>query len=190
MPSEINQFGWVILDVPEGAERLAIQIRQERDKMYGNIYAERETDERWVGDLGEIVFKSFLKDRKVPKTQFEWIQEDAAGRADFIMMDSSKLDVKTVKRKVPVRSDYTAQITAQHIEEDVEHYFFMSYQNNEKKMTLIGGISKAEFKKHAIYYGEGAQVHNNYTIRAGHEIYNINVTKLIPPDRWLEQFTK
>ena len=55
-------------------------------------------------------------------------------------------------------------------------------------MTLIGGISKSEFKNHAIYYGEGAQVHAHYTIRHGHEIYNIDVNKLIPPDEWLTQF--
>ncbi len=188
MSSEINQLGWIILDVPESAEITAIRIRRFRDEKYGNIYAEEETDERWVGDLGEIVFKSFLTSRKISKENYEWILEDAAGKADFIMMDSSMIDVKTVKRKVPVQPCYTAQITAQHINEDVQHYFFMSYQNHVKKMTLIGGISKSEFKRHAVYYGEGAKVHSNYTIRKGHEIYNIDVTKLTPPDQWLAQF--
>jgi hypothetical protein len=58
------------------------------------------------------------------------------------------------------------------------------------KLTLLGGISRSEFKKHAIYYGEGTKVHSNYTIRKGHEIYNIDVTKLIPPAQWLAQFIK
>lgn len=66
----------------------------------------------------------------------------------------------------------------------------MSYQRDVKKATLLGGISKCEFKKYAVYYGEGAQVHSNYTIRKGHEIYNVEVTKLTPPDRWIAQFIK
>lgn len=189
MSSEINQFGWIILDVPVMAEHKAIRLRKSRDEKYGNIYLEEETDERWVGDLGEYVFKSFLTSRGISKESYEWILENAAGKADFIMMDGSTVDVKTVKRKVQVQPGYTAQITAKHIDEDVEHYFFMSYQNKVRKMTLLGGISKSEFKKNAIYYGEGAQVHRDYIIRKGHEIYNIDVTKLIPPDQWLAQFT-
>ncbi|RLV58314.1 hypothetical protein D5018_17895 [Parashewanella curva] len=188
MPSIVNQYGWIILDIPESAEEKAIALRKSRDEKYGNIYTEEKTDERWVGDLGEFVLKSFLSYRGIDRSNYQWILEDAAGKADFIMMDGSLLDVKTVKRKVPVQSSYTAQITAQHINEDVQHYFFMSYQNSEKKMTLLGGISKSEFKRHAVYYGEGAQVHSNYTIRKGHEIYNIDVTKLIPPHQWLDQF--
>lgn len=188
MSSEINQFGWIILNVPVSAEKKAIEFRKRRDEQYGNIYPEEETDARWVGDLGEFVFKSFLTNQGVSKNSYEWILDNAAGKADFIMMDKSKVDIKTVKRKVSVQPNYTAQITAQHITEDIQHYFFMSYQNNVRKMTLLGGISKKQFIKHAIYYGEGSKVHNNYTIRKGHEIYNIDVTKLTPPVQWLAQF--
>ncbi|WP_202593428.1 hypothetical protein [Tolumonas lignilytica] len=188
MSSEINPLGWIILDVPVSAENKAIRLRKSRDEQYGNIYTEEKTDKRWVGDLGEFVFKSFLTSRGISKKDYEWVLYDAAGKADFIMMDSSKLDVKTVKRKWPVQPNYTAQITAQHINEDVQHYFFMSYQINARKMTLLGGISKSEFKKHAVYYREGDEVHSDYIIRKGHEIYNIDVTKLTPPDQWLAQF--
>ncbi|MFG0456425.1 hypothetical protein [Shewanella mangrovisoli] len=188
MSSQINKHGWIILDVPVWAENKAIELRKYRDTIYGNIYTEEATDERWVGDLGEFVFKSFLSDRGIPKNNYQWIIEDAAGNADFVMMDGSKVDVKTVKRKVPVKTEYTAQITAQHINEDIQHYFFMSYQIKEKQMTLLGGISKSEFIKHAKYYGEGDEVHSNYIIRKNHEIYNIDVVKLIPPVKWLAQF--
>lgn len=186
--SEVNQYGWVILNVPELAEEKAMRLRLKRDAAYGNIFTEEKTDERWVGDLGEYVFKSFLSSRGVDKGNYHWILEDAAGKADFVMNDGSKLDVKTVKRKVQVQPNYTAQITAQHLSEDVHHYFFMSYQNVTRKMTLLGGITKEEFKKHAIYYGEGSRVHNNYIIRKGHEIFNISVAKLTPPDKWIAQF--
>lgn len=87
MPSQINQRGWIILDVPASAEDKASSLREHRDKIYGNIYTEEDSDERWVGDLGEFVFKSFLTSRGISKIDFEWILEDAAGKADFIMMD-------------------------------------------------------------------------------------------------------
>lgn len=45
---------------PEYEER-AKQMRAERDRQYGNIYTEAATDERWVGDLGEMVFNSWFK---------------------------------------------------------------------------------------------------------------------------------
>jgi hypothetical protein len=187
MSSKINQYEWIILDVPQWAEDRAIEHRKRRDEIYGNIYGEESTDERWVGDLGEYVFKSFLNSRNVDKATSKWILDEAAGKADFILGGGFLVDVKTVKRKVAVKPSYTAQITAQHINERVHHYFFMSYQPSVRKMTLLGGISKEEFKKSAIYYGEGEQVHQDYIIRSGHEIYNIEVTKLIPPDRWLTQ---
>ncbi|WP_216603074.1 hypothetical protein [Vibrio coralliilyticus] len=187
MSSVVNQHGWIIVDVPEAAEIAAKKHRQARDQKYGNIYSEKETDERWVGDLGEFVFKSWLKSQRFH--QFEWILDDAAGKADFIMPQNSLVDVKTVKRKVAPRPDYTAQITAQHIEENIDHYFFMSYQNSLRKMTLLGGVSKKAFKEHSVYYGEGDMVHSNYTIRKGHEIYNIDIAKLVSPHEWLAQFT-
>ncbi|MFC4160727.1 hypothetical protein [Chitinimonas lacunae] len=42
-----------------------------RNRQYGNIYAEAATDERWVGDLGEMVFNSWLKHEGIQG--FEWV---------------------------------------------------------------------------------------------------------------------
>lgn len=187
MSHEINKYGWIKLYIPENAELAAKKNRKERDAEYGNIYYEKESDERWVGDLGEFAFKSWLKSQNIEG--YKWLLKNAAGKADFIMSNSSTVDVKTVKRKVAPLPYYTAQITAQHIDENVDHYFFMSYEYDKKQMWFLGGITKANFKKHAKYYAEGEDVHSNYTIREGHEIYNIEIDKLIPPIEWIKQFT-
>lgn len=49
---------------PEYEER-AKQIRAERDRQYGNIYVEAATNKRWVGDLGEMVFNSWLRHESI-----------------------------------------------------------------------------------------------------------------------------
>jgi hypothetical protein len=63
-------------------EKRAKQMRAERDRQYGNIYAEAATDERWVGDLGEMVFNSWFKHEGIQG--FEWVLDDAAGQPDFV----------------------------------------------------------------------------------------------------------
>lgn len=82
-PSKLNNYGWIVLDVDEAHEKQAREFRAKRDRLYGNIYSERETDERWVGDLGEFAFKSWLNQKS--NLQYEWIKENAAGKADFII---------------------------------------------------------------------------------------------------------
>jgi len=37
----------------------------------------------------------------------------------------------------------------------------------------------------ARYCSAGEWVHTNYQIRPGHEIYNIEITKLVSPKDWL-----
>ncbi|EKO3907116.1 hypothetical protein GTU35_000128 [Vibrio fluvialis] len=186
MVSKTNELGWIAVEIPFEAELAAKKHRKERDKLYGNIYYEEKSDERWGGDLGEFAFKSWLNSEGY--SNYTWLLEDAAGRADFTMVDDVSIDVKTVKRKVEPRRGYTAQITAQHINEPTMHYFFMSYHYPQRVMWLLGGISKEDFKRDAIYYGQGDKVHEHYSIRAGHEIYNIDILKLLPPKKWLLQF--
>jgi len=177
--------GWLTVTVPDELSKEAQHMREERDKRYGNIYQERSTDERWVGDLGEICFDQFLNEQ-IP-SKYEWITDDAHGRPDFIIR-GNPLGCKTVKRKVPMRPSYTAQITARHAHEPVGHFFFLCYELPQKRMWLLGGIEKERFLKLAVYYPAGAEVHKDYIVRPGHEIYNIEVKHLTPPLKWLKQF--
>ncbi|QXI37521.1 hypothetical protein [Pseudomonas xantholysinigenes] len=185
--SQVHPQGWIsVLIAPEHEVR-AKQMRAERDRQYGNIYTEVATDERWVGDLGEMVFNSWFKHEGIQS--FRWILDDAAGQPDFVTGLNIRVGVKTVKRKVPPRNDYTAQITARHAEEPIDHYFFMTYEIAERRMWLLGGIGRERFLEESRYYSAGEWVHPNYQIRRGHEIYNIEISKLNPPKDWIAQVT-
>jgi hypothetical protein len=183
--SQVHPQGWISLLIAPKYEELAKQMRAERDCQYGNIYAEAVTDERWVGDLGEMVFNSWFKHEKIKG--YEWVLDDAAGAPDFVTALNIRIGVKTVKRKVPPREGYTAQITARHAEEPIDQFFFMTYEIDKRRMWLLGGIDRDRFLKEARYYEAGEWVHPKYQIRQGHEIYNIEIAKLIRPKFWLEQ---
>lgn len=131
---------WVSFNVPLEMEHQAKLMRAERDAQYGNIYREFTTDERWVGDLGEIVFDDWLKYNGLKN--FSWFLDDVAGNADFELFSKYKIGIKTVKRKVQPQKNYTAQVTAKHANEPVDYFFFMSYEIAIRRMWLLGGIDK------------------------------------------------
>jgi hypothetical protein len=187
MNSEVHKTGWISVGVSEANQNKAKAIRAERDRKYGNIFTEMRTDERWVGDLGEMVFDNWFKHNGVEG--YQWILEGTAGAPDFVTALNIRIGVKTVKRAVPPRADYTAQITAQHAHEPIEQFFFMSYEIDKKKMWLLGGLDKETFLKEATNYKAGDQVHAKYTIREGHEIYNIEIAKLVQPNDWIKNLS-
>jgi hypothetical protein len=175
---------WVQIAVPLAWEEKAQHIRKERDTLYGNIFIEEDSDLRWVGDLGEICFNDWLKNNGF--AGFQWHLDNAAGKPDFTV-GTTRIDVKTVKRKVAPRPEYTAQITARHKDHPIDELFFLSYEFQQKKLWLLGGISMAAFLEQATYYGEWDKVHDNYIIRQGHEIHNAPISILTAPDEWLER---
>lgn len=176
-------MSFLFFDVTDEQITKAEKIRKSRDEQYGNIYQEVDSDLRWVGDLGEICFNSWLKTNGI--NEFIWHIDNAAGKPDFTI-NGIKIDVKTVKRKVPPRMDYTAQITARHKETPTDELFFLSYEFQKKRIWFLGGISKNVFLSKATYYKAGDIVHSNYTIREGHEIYNLPIEILIPSEKWLK----
>ena len=185
--SKVHPQGWIsVLISPEHEERAKL-MRAERDRQYGNIYTEAGTDKRWVGDLGEMAFNSWFKHEGVEC--FQWVLDDAAGQPDFVTALNIRIGVKTVKRKVPSHESHTAQITARHADEPIDHFFFMSYEIAERRMWLLGGIDRERFLQESRYYAAGEWVHEHYQVRAGHEIYNVEITKLMPPKDWIKLVT-
>jgi hypothetical protein len=183
-PHEVHSSpeGWILLPVSDEIIQQAQQIRARRDAQYTNIFREVDTDLRWVGEIGELCFYFWLREHTSGNGR--WIRDQAAGKPDFII-HGQPVGMKTVKRKVAFRPDYTAQITAKHADEPVEHFFFASYEQPRQRLWLLGGIARSDFLKHARYYAAGEQVHAHYTVREGHEIYNIAAQHLTPPLRWL-----
>lgn len=182
--SVVHPEGWISVEIAPFFEEQAQKIRANRDRRYGNIFAEAGTDQRWVGDLGEMAFNSWLKHQGLEGIQ--WVRDDAAGKADFILPGGFRIGVKTVKRQGDPKNDYSAQITARHAEEPVDHYFFLSYHLKARRMWLLGGLERTCFLAEARLYRAGEQVHSHYRIRPGHEILNLPISELIRPLDWLE----
>jgi hypothetical protein len=181
--STLHATGWISLPVEPRYERIAQQIRQERDRRYANIFEEHSTDLRWVGDLGEMVFKSWLKVNYVEG--FQWVLEDVSNQPDFVLSCGHRIGVKTVKRKGAPKPHYEAGMTSRHMNEPVDSFFFLSYDFAARQMWLIGGISSQAFTEQSRHFGAGDYVHPNYCIRQGHEINNIEMAKLEAPCDWL-----
>jgi hypothetical protein len=186
MTSELHPNGWISVPVSPSHEDWAKRTREERDQQFPNLYEEQDTDARWVGDLGELAFSGWLKHEGVQG--YRWERHQPAGAADFIIRESVGIGVKTVKRKGPPRTEYTAQISARHADEPVDQFFFLSYEMPARRMWLLGGVARATFLKHAKYYRAGEWVHSKYMIREGHEIYNLDIRYLTPPRNWIDQF--
>jgi hypothetical protein len=178
----------VTFDVSDAMIEQAKRMRNERDKIYGNIFKERESDLRWVGDLGEIVIDYALRQCR-PKETIWHNQLHAAGDHDFTFC-GLPLEVKTVKRKVPLRPHYKAQITARHMESPAPWLIFASYEFPQKKMHIKGVMHKIEFKQKAEYFEAGEKVHEHYTIADGHEIYAVGIRDMRPFREFLSQAMK
>ncbi|EKB9358984.1 MULTISPECIES: hypothetical protein [Gammaproteobacteria] len=182
--SQLHPQGWISVGIDPKQEDRAKRLRARRDLKYRNIFIEADSDLRWVGELGEWVFKSWVNHEGL--LGFVWILDNAAGQPDFISPLNTRIDVKTVKRKKPPREGYTAQITARHAEEPIDHFFFMTYDFNKRCMWLLGGLDRDSFMKGARFYGAGEWVHDHYQVREEHGIFNIDAAKLIQPKFWLK----
>lgn len=167
----------VTFDVTDEMIAEAQSIRAERDSKYGNIFEEKETDMRFVGEIGEIIVNKALN--MVCEEFTEWHTEDVVKQPDFTFC-SRTLDVKTVKRQVPVKPWFKAQITAKHSETPMDDILFACYEVPKKQLHILGIMEKNEFLQKATYFGEGEFVHENYQIRKGHEIYAIMISQMTP----------
>lgn len=160
----------------------ALEIRRERDSKYGNIYEEKSTDMRYVGEIGEIIVNNALN--MVSREFTQWHTEEVIKQPDFTFCGRT-LDVKTVKRQVPIRPWYKAQITAKHADTPMDDILFACYEVPKKELHILGVMEKQEFLKKAQYFGEGEFVHANYQIRKNHEIYAIMISQMTPIREYL-----
>lgn len=173
---------WIEIDIAEEEIEFAKRMRSRRDRQFGNVFRSRKTDERWVGEVGEMILHRWLLAQGL---SVEWLINNAAGRPDLEIEGGIRVGVKTVKRNGAPRPYYTAQITARHAEEPVDFFVFLSYDLPRKRMYVLGFISKESFLERAKFYGPGDKVHENYTIRPGHSIYNIEINQLTSALDWI-----
>lgn len=183
----VTDLDWSIVEIPREVEEagkaiIAEQDRQARKWGSQHRFWVRNTDWRWVGPVGELGFMLWLERLGVP---YRWNNGGVPGKPDFHIGGHS-IDVKTVKRKGGVLPDHTAQITADHVDEEVDQFFFASYEYTNRRLWLLGGISRSDFRREARYVEAGEAVHKDYTVRSDHAIFNIEVTRLIRPYEWVD----
>ncbi|WP_018234188.1 hypothetical protein [Thioalkalivibrio thiocyanodenitrificans] len=137
---------------------------------------------RHLGELAEICLVRHIESLGL---EVEHLDEDTAAGKPDLLIEGYPVGVKAVKRKGPILSHYSMQITKAHAHEPVDSFFFCSYEYPLNRLWLVGGISRLRFMREAVFVGEGEAVHSAYRIRPGHSIYNINVMQLIPPRAFL-----
>lgn len=178
----VTAEGWIVLTVSPETVAWAQQIRRERDQRFRNVFPEAETDCRWVGEVGEAAFYEWLKQAAPGKGK--WIRRRPVGQPDFIVCGQA-IGVKSRKRKNPFRWTDGCGISTCHISEPVDHFFFTSYEVAKRRATLVGGISREEFRLHSREYKAGDRVHAGFTIREGGGILDLEPRFLRPPLEWL-----
>lgn len=129
------------------------------------------------------MFDSWLTHKHI--ADHRWILERPVRQPDFISPNGIRIGVETVKRRVAPQERYTAQITRRHSVEPADLCFFMSYDFTSKKMWLLGGIDQSRFLQEAQIHRGGDAVHADHKLRPGHEILNIEMTKLVSPEEWV-----
>lgn len=181
-----DNHGWLTTQVDEFALQQAYLMMRNGDAIFpNNLYQEVEGDARWVGFLGEFLFNEWLGQVIEPE-DFNWLNDvNGAGRTDFEVFGYG-VGVKSVKRSVPMRPTYEAQISTRHANEPSDYYVFGCYETNARVFHILGAIRKQDYLREAVYYGPGEFVHPKYQIRQGHEIYNAPVGILTPCELWLQ----
>jgi hypothetical protein len=175
--------GFISIPVEDEVIEYAVSIRKDRDSKLKNIFQEKNTDMRHVGEVGELAFGHYLNQYRADLTK--WLVDGKVTHQPDFIFAGQKIGVKTVKRKVDMKMDYLAQITASHQHEPVDFYFFCCFETHTHELVLLGGIEKKRFLEQGKHWVAGEYVHANYQIRQGHEIITICVDQLIQPDRFI-----
>jgi hypothetical protein len=175
---------WVRIPATEEMIGYAKRLRAKRDERYANVYPEAETDWRWVGELGECAVYKWLQETGTPN--FEWITGDPSGRADFVVCGET-VDVKTSKRKDAIKQHYEVGVTGHCAEsQHAETLLFCCYEISTGNVVILGAMAHGDFLAGARYFGPGEKVHDNFTVREGSNLYNVHISQMDAPLRWLE----
>lgn len=185
-----NQHGWFTTRVDDSAIRQAQVMMQNGDAIFANnLFVEETGDARWVGFLGEFLFNEWLGGMTADEN-FVWFNDaDGAGLTDFQVFGRG-VGIKSVKRSVPMRPSYEAQISTRHAKEPSDYYVFGCYETSSRLFHILGAIGREEYLRKARHYRAGEYVHPKYQIRPGHEIYNAPVSILTPCDVWIREMAR
>lgn len=136
-------------------------------------YGDGNEREQLTGIIGQTVFADLIGQKRPDgSTGFD-------GGVDFVI-NSKKVDLKTMTRKVPVRDYFVHNFIGYQQNYDVDYYVFASYNTSNNILTICGYVSKEEFFTKAEFFPKGSlrERSDGTTFRTFAPLYEIKQSDL------------
>ena len=176
---------WVRIEATEKMIDFAKKLREQRDtECAHNVFERQDSDWPWVGELGECAVQKWIREHGTPH---QWLRVKPIGQPDFNICGET-VDVKCSKRKDAFKPHYEVGITGHHADaHHAETLLFSGFEIPTNTIVILGVMAHDDFLAGARYFGPGEEVHPNFTVREGSNLYNVHIAQLSPPLRWLEE---
>jgi hypothetical protein len=172
--NRVKEKDWFIIKFSDYEIEEAKKIREEKDKNLGENRFNSET--RWVGYLGEIAFRYWLRELGLKHTY--WDFRDRKDKRDFTL-DSLEIDVKTIATNYYPKMHYScAVLSGQVTNEVVNTYVFVRYILPTNIAIVMGWLSKKEFLERADEKKKGTVTNSNFKVPA--DMLDVRINELRP----------
>ena len=172
---------WYISSVSQEQIVEAKKIVQEANNLaWSNKF---ESDTRWIGYLGEQIFKEWLDKTKIP--YHYWRESETKDIRDFTV-GRLEIDVKAVGTNFFPQNNYGCQVVCSQLgNENVNAYVFCRYLLKENKVVIMGWLPKDEFLEISRLCKAGEQVTKSFKVPADmREVKLYQLKPLIDLDRY------
>jgi hypothetical protein len=166
----------------------AKRFRAKRDRKNLRDTLTGKGDTAWTGDLGEAEIHNFFEGRFIKSI---W-KPHLFLSYDFII-GNHKVEAKTTARHVPViNGGYAQSLNLLQIDEsEADYWLFMSYNLNDRRITIVGGCTTPELEQFQILPSGTKLTHaNTVAEQRGGKIRNVVYDGLRPIENCLADLAK
>ena len=118
-----------------------------------------------AGALGEILVRDLLSCKQVNTRDYD------------LLMEQTRIDVKTKLCTSPPKPFYECSITAHGTKQDCDEYVFVRVLNDLSRGWILGRLPKGEYFKKAKRHKKGdTDESNNFTFKS--DCYNLPISEL------------
>jgi hypothetical protein len=176
------QHGWVVKRPREETIARAKALRAERDAQgVPSIFLE-QNDHRWVGDLAELGFQSWLMENDL-----EHIRHGGVDQLPDFVVGGFGVGLKCRTSTYSMRPDYIVNVPTAHLHRSAETLlFFAAYEVVPNRLVLLGVIGRPRFDAESFDSSKGAALHRGRPAAAA-PCRNVHVHALAPPDQFLRR---